>query len=131
MADEVELKLALPASAQRAFLSHPLLKQTVSRKTERLVNLYYDTPEQQLRQRGIALRLRRQGRQWLQTVKCAGRSAAGLSARPEWEVPYSGHFDFSDVDDPRVRRWLSRDRIRSRLSPLFETNFQRTTWRFE
>jgi adenylate cyclase len=131
MADEVELKLALPASAQRAFLRHPLLKLAVSRKTERLINLYYDTPTQALRKRGVALRLRRQGRQWLQTVKCAGHSAAGLTARPEWETPYGGHFDFSEVDADRVRKWLERDAIRERLSPLFETSFQRTTWRFE
>lgn len=131
MADEVELKLALPASAQRAFLRHPLLRRAVARKAERLVNLYYDTPEEDLRRRGIALRLRRQGRQWLQTVKCAGSSAAGLSARPEWETKYGGRFDFSGVDAAGVRKWLERDRIRDRIAPLFETSFQRTTWRFE
>jgi inorganic triphosphatase YgiF len=131
MADEVEIKLALPASAQRSLQHHPVLKRAVSRHTERLINLYYDTPDQQLRRRGIALRLRRQGRQWLQTVKCAGSSAAGLSARPEWETPYARHFDFSSVDDRRVRAWLERGRIRDRLAPLFETSFQRTTWRFE
>ncbi|HEX8961582.1 MAG TPA: CHAD domain-containing protein [Rhodocyclaceae bacterium] len=131
MADEVELKLALPAAAQRAFLRQPLLKQAASRKTERLINLYYDTPDQELRRRGIALRLRRQGRRWLQTVKCAGRSAAGLTSRPEWETPYSGRFDFSAVDAEDVRDWLDRDRMRRRISPLFETNFLRTTWRFQ
>lgn len=131
MADEVELKLALPDSAQRPLLKHPLLKHAASRKTERLLNLYYDTPDQALRRHGIALRLRRQGRRWLQTVKCAGRSAAGLSSRPEWETPYGGHFDFSAVDDEAVRAWLERDRILGRLAPVFETSFQRTTWRFE
>jgi adenylate cyclase len=131
MADEVELKLALPDAAQRAFLRHPLLKKAASRKTERLINLYYDTPAQQLRKHGIALRLRRQGRRWLQTVKCAGVSAAGLSTRPEWEVPYGGRFDFSSVDAADVRKRLESDRIRERLAPLFETNFLRTTWRFQ
>ncbi|MGE5468974.1 MAG: CHAD domain-containing protein [Ignavibacteria bacterium] len=129
MADEVELKLALPASAERAFLRHPLLKRAVGRKTETLVNLYYDTPVLDLHARGVALRLRRQGRRWLQTVKCAGSSAVGLSTRPEWETPYGGRFDFSAVDAPKLRRRLERDR--DRLAPLFETNFRRTTWRIE
>ncbi|MBI4986880.1 MAG: CHAD domain-containing protein [Rhodocyclales bacterium] len=131
MADEVELKLALAEAAQRPFLRHPLLKTAVARKSERLINLYYDTPALELHKRGIALRLRRQGRRWLQTVKCAGSSAAGMSSRPEWETPYSGQFDFSVVDAAAVRKWLERNRIRTRIAPLFETNFQRTTWRFE
>ncbi len=131
MANEVELKLSLPESAHRAFLRHPLLKKAASRQTTRLVSLYYDTPELALNARGIALRLRRQGRDWLQTVKCAGSSAGGLTTRPEWEEPYSGHFDFTRVDDAKVRDWLARPRRHDRLSPLFETNFTRTTWRFE
>ncbi|MDK9724804.1 MAG: CHAD domain-containing protein [Sterolibacteriaceae bacterium MAG5] len=131
MADEVELKLALPESAQRALQRLPLLKHAVSRKTDRLINLYYDTPDLDLHKRGIALRLRRQGHRWLQTVKCAGRSAAGLTTRPEWETPYGGDFDFSVVDAEAVRTWLERRKIRARIAPLFETNFLRTTWRFE
>lgn len=131
MADEVELKLSLPRSAQRAFLRHPLLKQAASRHTGRLVNIYYDTPDLALRGRGIALRLRRQGGDWLQTVKCAGRSAGGLTTRPEWEAPYAGRFDFARIDDEKVRDWLSKHKRHDRLSPLFETNFIRTIWRFE
>jgi adenylate cyclase len=129
MANEVELKLALPASAQRALLRHPLLRAAVGRKRERLDNIYYDTPQLDLQQRGIALRLRRQGRLWLQTVKCAGVSAGGLSARPEWEKPYAGRFDFTDVDDEHVRKWLCRPKIGANLLPIFETRFSRVTWR--
>jgi adenylate cyclase len=131
MANEVELKLALPEDAHRLFRRLPVLKRAVAQKTERLVNLYYDTPSLDLHKRGIALRLRRQGHRWLQTVKCAGKSAAGLTSRPEWETPYLGHFDFAAVDAEPVRAWLDRDRLRSRIAPVFETNFLRTTWRFE
>ena len=131
MANEIELKLALPESAQRLLLRHPLLKRAKSRDSGRLINLYYDTPSLELHRAGIALRLRRQGGQWLQTVKCAGVSVAGLSSRPEWEDPYGGEFDFSAVDDETVRRRLERLRERGRLAPVFETNFLRTTWRME
>lgn len=131
MAEEIELKLALPESAQRRFLRHPLLRQAAHKQAYHLTNLYYDTPALDLRRRGIALRLRAQGKFWLQSVKCAGNRAGGLSARPEWETPYSGHFDFAAIDDAKVRDWLARPKIANRIAPIFETNFQRTAWTFE
>lgn len=130
MGNEIELKLALPESAQRGFLRHPLLKTAIEKHAAQLTSIYYDTPELALRKSGVAVRLRRQGRTWLQTVKCAGSAAGSLSIRPEWEAPYTGHFDFSSVDDEAVRSRLEKPRVRSRLVPVFETSFRRTTWSF-
>jgi inorganic triphosphatase YgiF len=130
MAQEIELKLALPESAQRAFLRHPLLKTAEEKHAAQLVSVYYDTPDLALQKSGVAVRLRRQGRAWLQTVKCAGSAAGGLSVRPEWETPYGEHFDFSAIDDDAVRTRLEKPRVRSRLAPVFETSFRRTTWSF-
>ncbi|MDP2823152.1 MAG: CYTH and CHAD domain-containing protein [Sulfuritalea sp.] len=130
MAEEVELKLALAEDHQLRFLRHPLLKQALERHVENLDNIYYDTADLSLRRRGIALRLRRKGRDWLQTVKLAGASAAGLSSRPEWEVPYAGHFDFSAVDQSAVREWLQRPKLLARIVPICETRFRRVTWKF-
>ncbi|MBU1235722.1 MAG: CHAD domain-containing protein [Gammaproteobacteria bacterium] len=130
MAKEIELKLALPESAQRAFLRHAQLKSATARQTAQVVSIYYDTPDLALKKSGVAVRLRRQGRTWLQTVKCAGSSAGGLSDRPEWETPYGDHFDFSAVDDSDVRARLEKRSVLSRLTPLFETSFRRTTWNF-
>ncbi|MBS3934750.1 MAG: CHAD domain-containing protein [Sulfuritalea sp.] len=131
MAEEIELKLALPEAAQRGFLRHPVLRQASHKQACRLTNLYYDTPKLELRARGIALRLRAQGRFWLQSVKCAGTRAGGLSARPEWETPYGGQFDFDAIDDAQVRDWLTRPKISGRIAPVFETHFQRIAWAFE
>lgn len=130
MAEEVELKLALAEDHQPRFLRHPLLKQAIERHVETLDNIYYDTTELSLRRRGIALRLRRKGRDWLQTVKLAGSSAAGLSSRPEWEGPYTGHFDFSAIEDSSVREWLQRRKLLARIVPICETRFRRITWKF-
>ncbi|MBI4989041.1 MAG: CHAD domain-containing protein [Rhodocyclales bacterium] len=130
MAEEVEIKLSLPESARRAFLRHPLLQQAEKLPVRKLVNVYYDSPDLALHRQGIALRTRRQGRGWLQTVKCAGVASGGLAVRPEWEQPYSGRFDFAGIDDPQVRELLERHRIRSHLEPAFETVFTRSTWRF-
>lgn len=131
MPHEIELKLALPEEAHRQFLRHPLLRQATRRQAYRLLNLYYDTPALDLRKRGIALRLRAKGRLWLQTVKCAGAAAGGISSRPEWEAPYAGHFDFAAIDDAAVRDWLDRPKLKARIAPIFETSFRRIAWTLE
>ena len=130
MAEEVELKLALTEAHQSRFLRHPLLKKAVEHHAEALDNIYYDTENLALWRRGIALRLRRKGCDWLQTVKLAGSSSAGLSSRPEWETPYTGQFDFSSVDQSSVREWLQRPKLLARIIPICETRFRRITWKF-
>lgn len=129
MAEEIELKLSLPEAARRALLRHFLLRQAQKLGTRRLVNVYFDTPDLALHRHGIALRTRRQGRRWLQTVKRAGNGVAGLSLRPEWEQPFDGRFDFGAIDDEITRALLERHRIRAHLAPVFETVFSRATWR--
>ncbi|MBM3392069.1 MAG: CHAD domain-containing protein [Betaproteobacteria bacterium] len=129
MKEEVEIKLALPETAVRAFLRHPLLRDAERLPTRRLSNLYYDTPGLDLHRQGIALRTRRQGRARLQTVKCAGTAGGGLSQRPEWEQPFGGRFDFAGIDDEAVRAALERHRVQDHLEPAFETVFTRRCWR--
>lgn len=129
MSLEIELKLALPKAAQRAFLRHAIVRAAAAAPTHKLHNIYFDTPDLELYRHGIAVRLRRQGRQWLQTVKCEGVVAGGLSTRPEWEQPYVGDaFDFSLVEDGTVRRRLERTQHQGRLGPVFETTFARRSW---
>jgi adenylate cyclase len=129
MAEEIEIKLFLPESARRAFLRHPLLAGAEKLGTRKLVNVYFDTPDLALHRHAIELRTRKEGRRWLQTVKWAGTGSGGVSVRPEWERPYDGRFDFSEVGDAQVRRLLEWHRIESHRARVFETHFSRTTWR--
>lgn len=130
MAEEIELKLQIAPADHRRLLLHPLLRTATARSDQILDNHYYDTPDQALRQHGVALRLRRQGRQRLQTIKLAPSvvSANGLSQRPEWETPYRRRFDFSVIEAPELRAWLQRPEIAGRIVPLFQTRFRRITW---
>jgi len=128
MSKEIELKLRLTPAQARRLLKHPLLSGLVPQKY-RLFNTYYDTPEFDLRQRSIALRLRRKGwATWLMTVKGGGDSGAGgLAQRSEWEAPTQpGVFDFGIVSDDKLREFLELQH--ARLQPAFSTDFTRIAW---
>lgn len=128
MAQEIELKLNLPARALPALRRHPLVATaTKLGNASTLDNTYYDTADLALKARKVAVRTRRAGRQWLQTVKCAAPSTGGLSQRPEWEQPYDGAFDFSAIDAPEVAKLLARRG--ADLVPVFTTRFRRETRR--
>lgn len=77
---EIELKFQVPLSA-RAAVQRAVA--TPAAQTTRLRARYFDTADRRLAAAGVALRLRQEGRQWVQTVK--GRQA-GLSQRLEHEV---------------------------------------------
>jgi adenylate cyclase len=130
MAEEIELKLALATTDQLRFLRHPLLREATAKTDQILDNTYFDTPELALRKHGVALRIRKQGRQRLQTVKLAAKASAGLSIRPEWETPYRGRFDFSPIEVTEIRQWLEQPEILNHIGPLFQTRFRRITWHF-
>lgn len=127
MANEIELKLAFPPVARAAVLRHPLLlnAKRVGR-AQPLINTYFDTPDLALSARRVALRTRKAGKLWLQTVKCAAESLGGLSSRPEWEQAFTGAFDFSAIDAEAPRRLLEKHR--DAIVPLFTTNFRRETF---
>ena len=130
MSMETELKLRLSSAQARRLAAHPVLSGGTPQKS-RLANTYYDTPDFALRQRGIALRLRRKGWAiWLMTVKGGDSGAGGLAQRVEWEAPTRpGVFDFSIVTDEALREFLETNH--ERLQPVFATDFTRTAWMLE
>lgn len=128
MAQEIEIKLGIAPGDHRRFMRQPLLRACTRRTDELLDTTYFDTPELELRAHGVALRVRKYGRQRVQTVKLAAHANGGLSMRPEWETPYRGEFDFSPIEHMEVRAWLDQPAIRGRLGPLFRTRFRRLTW---
>ncbi|CAJ0793806.1 Inorganic triphosphatase [Ralstonia mannitolilytica] len=130
MAREIELKLSVPAGAHGALVGWLDTNAKASGSVE-LANVYYDTPDQALARNRAALRVRRHGNQWLQTLKTAAVSTAGLSARHEWEVPLQSDALSVDafVTDNAAE---AADYVRphaAALAPLFRTDFTRRLWR--
>ena len=133
---EIEFKLALPASGPSSLPKQlPRIPLLARRKpTHRhLHNTYYDTPEQVLRQKRIALRIRRVGSeakpQWLQTLKTGGLGDSALSQRGEWEVPVPGAA--LSLEALKATPWSRIDpdgTVFAALAPSFVTTFERTSW---
>jgi inorganic triphosphatase YgiF len=128
MNNEVELKLLIAPAEIRQLQRHPLLKALTRQKlpTQRLFSVYYDTPELDLHKRNIAVRLRRVGRRWVQTVKAEGSVAAGLHERPEWENETTENtLDFTAITDPKLQKIFADKELRQTLRPVFITEFTR------
>lgn len=85
---ECELKLAGTRAELRK--AETALNRIVGKRIEwsvdRLVTSYYDTSDRRLSKRSVALRVRKKGRTFTQTVKAKALSSATISQRPEWNV---------------------------------------------
>ena len=92
MAREIELKLLVSPEHFKALRAgvRSLLPRGARLATQRLVSHYFDSPDFFLCNTGIALRVRKVGRRWIQTLKSGGVVQAGLHSRDEWESPVPG-----------------------------------------
>jgi inorganic triphosphatase YgiF len=127
VAEEIELKLTASPEVLAAVRAHPAVAAAKRgpMRTTQLVSTYYDTPARELAAAGVALRVRRSGQRWLQTVKGDGGAAAGLHQRAEFEWP---------LEQPRVdANKLARTPWRKlfaqharRCRPVFATEVERS-----
>ena len=128
---ETELKLAVAPDAMARVARHPLLaplRRGPSRRT-RVTSTYFDTAGLDLALAGVSLRLRRDGRRWLQTVKGqpVQPSVGGMTARTEFEWPVTGgRLDSLRFATTPYRRTLGKAERRG-LEPQFTTQIVRTT----
>ena len=129
---EIELKLSgEPDALKRAFAAAPIRAQATGRaRTKRLDNIYYDTEDQRLRARGLAFRVRRDGRRYYQTLK--SNDVEGLAAcRGEWQNPLrSGEPDLALMPEGG-KAALDGAIDAGELRPVFATRVQRTVRRIE
>lgn len=130
---ETELKLRVSPRHRREVLAALRALSGPRRgSTQRLAATYYDTPGLELRQQRIALRVRREGRRWMQTVKGGGSAASGVHRRIEIEAPLAGPVpDLSRLPRHPLTRILQRRGAADALAPVFETEIVRTLFCLE
>jgi len=127
MQKETEIKLRASRETLAALRDHPLLKKRNKSGWQRheLFNQYYDTPGRELAQAKVALRLRRDGDQFIQTLKSRGQSVAGLSERNEWDW----YLDKAKLDPKKLTDdcWPAAlaELDKKTLKPIFTTDFVR------
>lgn len=126
MAIETELKLKCSPQTLAKLKRHPFLRglQQGRSRTVNLFNIYFDTPGHVLKKSRMAIRLRRSGKQWLQTLKGGGSSHAGLHLRNEWEMPVAG--EALELDRLKAAGANLPKGVEKRLQPVFRTDFSRS-----
>lgn len=129
---EVELKLHVaPADIGRvADLPAVRAASDGPPSVSHLRTVYFDTPDLRLCGNGVALRVRRDGDRFIQTLKTVNSATPGDSAavavRREWEWPVSGEApDLGLLAADGVAGLVPPD-ARDALRPIFVTDFQRT-----
>lgn len=123
---EIELKLGLPPEQTALFLKL-MARRRCKPEQHKLVTRYFDTPDFALSSQGIALRVRKIGRRWVQTLKTEGARLGGLSQRVEHEMAVPGDKPDWSRFPAEVQAWVPES-LRVRLVPVFETHFSRTAW---
>jgi inorganic triphosphatase YgiF len=124
---EIEVKLELAPATLLSLKKIPLF-QTIKAAPKRAsqVSVYFDTDKHKLRQKGLMLRVRREGRRYTQTIKSTTNSR--LFERDEWETEIAGKEpDLNQANGTVPGPFLSK-KVRRRLKPMFETRVRRTVY---
>ncbi|HEX3484445.1 MAG TPA: CYTH domain-containing protein, partial [Micropepsaceae bacterium] len=129
MSQEIEIRFATPERDLKRLAKISALEGfTVGRAaTRRLATIYYDNTELALAKAGLSLRVRKNGKGYVQTVK--GESSGALaSERHEYacEIP-SAEPDLARIPDETVRMRVLDIAAASPFQPVVETDVQRTT----
>jgi inorganic triphosphatase YgiF len=123
---EIELKFQVPVE-RRAALGRAVATATAKRLSLRA--RYFDTADRRLGRAGLALRVRKEGRRWVQTLKGAGD---GIWQRLEHEVPLRVAPGVVPVADPALHDGTpAGDALRQalgdgELQPIYGTEVTRT-----
>jgi inorganic triphosphatase YgiF len=123
---EIELKFQVPAARADALAR---AVATASAASLPLRAFYFDTEDRRLAAAGLALRVRKEGRRWVQTLKGAGD---GLWQRLEHEVPRQVAAGAQPLADPALHDHTpAGDALRAALGdavllPTYGTEVTRT-----
>lgn len=124
---ETEIKLKVSPEVLNRLMSHTMLNsnQLEPWTEKKLDNTYFDTSDLALTQEKVALRVRKVGENYLQTLKSQGKSVAGLSQRNEWEWPIVSQQLALELLTDKIWPDTLQALDKSLLEPIFRTDFIR------
>lgn len=127
---EIELKLFfLPIYQESLINKLDSLDNAVPQGRRRLANGYFDTPDLQLRQWDMGLRVRGYDGHREQTIKTAGQVVGGIHSRPEYNVTIQA--DSPDLSLFPASIWPADADLaatQAQLTCIFHTDFYRRAW---
>jgi triphosphatase len=128
---ELELKLTGDPKALKAVFASSVLRSRSSgrARTSQLDAVYYDTDDLRLRREGLAFRVRKNGRRFVQTLKGNGGGAA--LARGEWEARLSSPEPDPGAVPGEAGAALAGLLGSAELRPLFSTRVRRQVRRLK
>ncbi len=125
---ETELKFLMDEAAEARLRSRLAEMGTAIPQPRLLRSIYHDTPDHAIRAARSALRLRLEGRRWVQTVKVRSSIRGGRSVAEEYEAPApGGRLDLGRVPDEAMRARLAEIVGDAPLAPVCETAIRRTS----
>lgn len=94
-----------------------------------LTNIYFETPDSQLRRWDMGLRIRGLGDRYEMTLKTAGQCVGSLQQRPEYNIPLTEPaLDLTRLPPQVWPHDTDVEALQQQLSALFTTHFTRETW---
>lgn len=125
MAQEQELKLAVAPCDWPRIMDWLETLHAEQLPRQWLNNTYFDTPEGELNRQRVALRIRRSGAEYVQTLKTKGSASHGLHDRQEWDWPLTS----TELDIQALASSPVADvAVKATLRPAFSTDFERLAW---
>lgn len=129
MAQEIELKFIVENDSVDALRNHLHTLSAEHHEPVQLLNIYYETPDNWLRQHDMGLRIRGANGRYEMTMKIAGRVVGGLHQRPEYNIDISK--PELELDRLPAEVWPNGElpeTLSAQVQPLFSTDFWREKW---
>lgn len=126
---EIELKAALSADDARSLEAELDRRWGRAPPARKLTARYYDSEDQRLAAKRIALRVRAQDGSLVQTVKAGRTMLGGFHQASEIEAPVSSWQPaFDSIGDPAIRTEVEAALDGAPLALQFETDVRRQLW---
>ncbi len=127
---EIELKLEAEPDVLARVRRSRLIADIASdgATTQNIETTYFDSADQRLAKKRIALRIRKRGRQFEQTAKAETKANGAAPMRMEWSSPIDGMLPRPElIGDPDIRKRVSKLMAKGELAAYCTTRVRRTS----